>query len=131
MDRAEKDSVWRTEEDIKANEQEVIKTALAYLGTSPPTDEDEDSADKDADTLCRRGLESLLAGESKRRLRRQHKLQVIDAVMDVQDEQWDLGHDVANPTLIRAASKALTKGDTDKALHRAKSDEAFVRRMAG
>ena len=127
MDEAQKESIWRTEDDINANDQEIIKTACAIVkmkNASLPTQND---ADDEMASICARGLECLVIGTDARRRREQHKLELIDAVLDVQGSQWQMGNYHADPDILRATSESHSNEDVCRALTLAAADAAFVR----
>ena len=130
MDEAQKESIWRTDEDIKNNDQEIMKTARAIIKKTKKstTTTTQNDADDDTASICARGLECLVIGSDARRRREQHKLELIDAVLDAQDSQWKMGNYHADPDILRAASETHSYEDVCRALTLAAADEAFVRR---
>ena len=127
MDEAQKESIWRTEDDINANDQEIIKTACAIVKMKKASLPTQNAADDDTTSICSRGLECLVIGTDARRRREQHKLELIDAVLDAQGSQWQMGNYHADPDILRATSESHSNEDVCRALTLAAADAAFVR----
>ena len=131
MDEAQKKSIWRTDEDIKNNDQEIIKTARAIvkkIKEASTTTTTQNDVDDDTESICLGDLECPVIGGDARRRRDQHKLELIDAVLDAQDRQWQMGNYHADPDVLRAASETHSYEDVCRAFTLAAGDEAFVRR---
>ena len=111
--------LWRTSLDIKENQDEIVKTAVAVRSGQ---------YERDDDTTCTRGLEYIInpAAHHRQQTRKANRLH---AVLDVQDEEWQKGEFLANPDLLRAVALSHSEEDRAIALERAETDEKFCLRM--
>ena len=111
--------LWRTSLDIKDNQDEIVKTAVAVRSGQ---------YERDDDTTCTRGLEYIInpAAHHRQQTRKANRLH---AVLDVQDEEWQKGEFLANPDLLRAVAFRHSEEDRAMALERAEADETFCLRM--
>ena len=120
MEQAEKDDLWRTEEEIKATEQDILQTARAAIskttnGKSTAKDHNE------------RGLESLVCTPAKRHSILHQRINLVTAILDAQEKEWQKGHIHANPDILRDISTKLSTEASEKARMLGASDEAYVR----
>lgn len=111
--------LWRTSLDIKANQDEIVKTAVAVRSGQYKRDDD---------TTCTRGLEYIIntAAYHRQQIRKANRLH---AVLDAQDEEWQKGELLANPDLLRDVALRHSEEDRAMALERAEADEKFCPRM--
>lgn len=119
--QGEKDKLWRTEAEIEATEQDTVRTVRIAISKKVSSGDDED--------VCERGLESLVCGLSQRVSNLRHRADMINAVLDAQEEEWEKGRLHADPDLLRATSMKYSAKATEKAYMLGASDEAYVRRM--
>ena len=124
MEQDKKNELWRTEEEIKATEQDIVRSARTVISKYNTKSKGHDN------DLCERGLEDLICSPAKRHSIRQQRIDLIDAILDVQEEEWQKGHFLANPDMLRRISKKLSSQDRKTARMLGASDEAYVRRMA-
>ena len=124
MEQAEKNELWRTEEEIKATEQDIVRSARAIISKDKSNSKGHDN------DICERGLEGLICSPDKRHSIRQQRIDLIDAILDVQEKEWQKGHFLANPEMLRAISTKLSSQASKRARMLGASDEACVRRMA-
>mmetsp|Transcript_27425 Transcript_27425/g.79034 ORF Transcript_27425/g.79034 Transcript_27425/m.79034 type:complete len:262 (-) Transcript_27425:1726-2511(-) len=114
-----KNKFWRTEEETKASNEEIVRTVNAVRSASryrQPFSED--------DTRCARGLEKLIPAASLRLKARRAML--TDAVLSAQEEEWEEGNWLAEPEFLRNISKAYSNASVDEAVVRGAKDEAYV-----
>jgi len=60
-------------------------------------------------------------------LRRRREL--INAVLDAQEKEWQMGHFHADVNILQAISEKYSQKDKDKARTLGVSDEAYIRRQ--
>ena len=108
--------LWRTSLDIKGNQDEIVKTALAVR------------SGKYDDTTCNRGLEYII-NPAAHHCQQTRKANRLHAVLDAQDEEWQRGEFLANPDFLRSIALRHSKEDHAIALERAEADEIFCLRM--
>ena len=124
MGQAEKNELWRTEEEIKATEQDIVRSVCTVISKDNSKSKGHDN------DICERGLEGLICSPAKRHSIRQQRIDLIDAILDVQEEEWQKGHFLANPDMLRGISTKLSSQARKTARMLGASDEAYVRRMA-
>ena len=124
MKQSEKNELWRTDEEIKAAERDIVRTARAIISKDKSKSKGHDN------DVCERGLEGLICSPAKRHSIRQQRIDLIEAILDVQEKEWQKGHFLANPEMLRAISTRLSSQARKTARKLGASDEAYVRRMA-
>ena len=118
---AQKQRMWQTPEDKKADQADLIRTVRTARNRRCSIEDDEDE-------LCYRGLEHLCSPASMQlKVRRREKLN--DALLDEQDAQWQSGAFHADDEVLRAISIKITAYDTKRAIMLAAQDEAEVKAM--
>ena len=125
MTEDEKAAAWWTEDEMKASQQDLIKSVF-FARRGQLTSE---SGQHDDDALCIRGLEHLVSPQRLREAQDQRNL-LIDGVLNEQDRRWRLGDDrVVDPEALRAISKDFSREDVARAIDLADSDADFVRNL--
>ena len=117
MSKDQKKSIWWTPREKRSNDDDVIKTVrAARRGQLPQFDE----------TISTRGLEHLICPDTNRLLKARHADR-INAVLDVQEREWQLGNLHASPKTIKRISRRYSRDDVNRAIMLAAGDEAYVR----
>ena len=109
-------SLWPTSEESKKNQSDIV-TSVRMARKNP----------RDA-SVCTRGIEKLLDPASVARLRKCRE-DLIDAVLDNQEEQWQRGLYHADPEEIRSIASRISQQSVEEAITLAAKDEAYVRTM--
>lgn len=109
-------SLWPTPEESKKNQGELV-TCVRMARKNP----------RDA-SICTRGIEKLLDPASVARLRKCRE-NLIDAVIDNQEAQWQRGLYHADPEEIRSIASRISQRSVEEAITLAAKDEAYVRTM--
>ena len=120
MTKDEKEAIWWTPDESKANDIEIIQTVRAARRGLFPSSFSE--------TACLRGLESIVCPVTGRWIKKR-QLDRINAVLDAQEKEWQEGRINARTKMLRALSTAYSRVDAERALMQAASDEAFCRGM--
>ena len=107
-------SLWPTPEESKKNQGELV-TCVRMARKNP----------RDA-SVCTRGIEKLLDPASVARLRKCRE-DLIDAVLDNQEAQWQRGLHHADPEEIRSIATRISQQSVEEAITLAAKDEAYVR----
>jgi hypothetical protein len=129
MSQAERDAVWRTNEENKANHRETLESIHAIIrmrrnGLSLTADTCNDN-----EVICERGLEKVTCGSAVLRRFEQRRMNLINAVIQAQKRQWQMGYDHANTEILKAVSQVYSEEDTSNAWAMGQSDAAWVRRI--
>ena len=109
-------SLWPTPEESKKNQGELV--ACVRMARKNPRDA----------SICTRGIEKLLDPASVARLRKCRE-DLIDAVLDNQEAQWQRGLYHADPEEIRSIASRISQQSVAEAITLAAKDEAYVRTM--
>ena len=109
-------SLWPTPEESKKNQGELV--ACVRMARKNPRDA----------SICTRGIEKLLDPSSVARLRKCRE-DLIDAVLDNQEAQWQRGLYHADPEEIRSIASRISQQSVEEAITLAAKDEACVRTM--
>ena len=122
----EKEALWRTAEDRKDDELNIVQTVKAYRKAI--TKKSGSKTHELPQDMTPRGIEHLINPEKRDRLR-QRRERMVDAVLDLQDDYWKRGAHLAEPIALRTVSMKHTAADVEEAIKKAASDEAYVRRL--
>lgn len=125
LNQAEKNMLWRTDEDIKATDRDVVTTARAILSKKTNATSAKSS---NQDDFCKRGLENIVCGSAVRHSTLRRRRELINAVLDAQEKEWQMGHFHADVNILQAISETYSQKDKDKARTLGASDEAYIRR---
>ena len=120
MTNAEKEATWRTPDESRANDFEIIQTVRAARRGLLPSSFDE--------AVCLRGLEAIICKTTGRCVKKR-QVDRINAVLDAQEREWQEGFMHASTKVLRRLSKTYSRVDANRALMQAASDEAFCRGM--
>ena len=127
LPQAEKDKLWRTEEDIQASNQDLIETVRVIVAAKSKGKSSRNTPQQD--DVCERGLESAVCGSAERNSAQQRRLNLINAVVDAQEREWRIGHFHADADVLKAISEQYSTQDKNKARMLGASDEAYIRRL--
>lgn len=122
----EKEALWRTAEDRKDDELNIVQTVKAYRKAI--TNKSGYNKHDLPEDMTPRGIEHLINPDKRDRLR-QRRERMVDAVLDLQDDYWKRGAHLAEPVALRTVSMKHTATDVEEAIKKAASDEAYVRRL--
>ena len=117
---AEKEATWRTPDESKVNDFEIIQTVRAARRGLLPSSFNE--------TVCLRGLEAIICPTAGQCIKKR-QVDRINAVLDAQDKEWQEGNINASTKMLRTLSTAYSRVDAKRATMQAASDEAFCRSM--
>jgi hypothetical protein len=116
MSESEIASIWQTPEENEQNQADLVRCVRAARQNP-----------RDA-TICTRCIEKLVDPTSTPRLRACRK-ELINAVLDNQEAQWERGLYHADPEEIRSVATEISRQSADQAITLAAKDEAYVRTM--
>ena len=107
-------SVWITTEESERNQADLVESVRAARKNP-----------RDA-TICIRGIEDLIDLTKVLRKKTCRK-DLIDAVLDNQEAQWERGLYHTDPKEIRSVATEISRQSVEEAIMLAAKDEAYIR----
>mmetsp|Transcript_26484 Transcript_26484/g.76423 ORF Transcript_26484/g.76423 Transcript_26484/m.76423 type:complete len:205 (-) Transcript_26484:913-1527(-) len=120
MTNAEKEAIWRTPDESRASDFEVITTVNAARRGR--------LSNSFGETVCLRGLEAIICPATGQRVKKR-QMNRINAVLEAQNKQWQEGFVHASAKMLKRISTEYSKEDAKRAIMQAASDEAYCRGM--
>ena len=128
MSDQQRDAVWRTDEDRKNDEKDIVSTVRSHREAAAASSSTSGGRHQLPPNMTVRGLEVIVNPASREHLRRRRQ-DLIDAVLDLQDEYWNRGKSFPDPEAVRRVCAQYTSIDTEEAISLAASDAAYVRQQ--
>jgi len=121
----ERDAVWPTTEEVRANHCECVESVRAIIRMR------RQGISVAEDLLCARGLQMVVCGSAARRCAQQRRMNLLNDVFWAQEMAktmvWTDAD--ANAKILQAISQVYSEEDTAKAWAMGQSDAACVRRI--
>ena len=124
MTEAERAATWITPEEAKANQDDTIRT----IRTAHQLAKTNNSITHNDEVICLRGLENVICGTKQRKLIQKQRDDLVRNVLLVQDRNWQMGYDNADPNMLQAISETFSEDHVAWAIMLGASDAAYVRR---
>ena len=124
MTEAERAATWISPEETKANQEDTIKTIRAANQLAQANV----SITHNDEVICLRGLENVICGTKQRKLIQKQRDDLVRNVLLVQDRNWQMGYDNADPNMLQAISETFSEDHVAWAIMLGASDAAYVRR---
>ena len=119
MSEAEKDVIFVTPKEVKDGQVEIVQTVRAARRGQLPSPSNEI-------VYCTRGLEDVICPTTCQRTKTR-RVNLINAVLDAQDKEWQKGAVHVDPNVLKGASERFSWEGVDRAIVKAASDEAYCR----